>query len=163
MKKHIKSSNGYTLVETLVALIILTIGVLGAGSLQSKTQQFSRGAYLNTQATVFAHDILERARANPKGVVSEFYNIPNISEHSECYTLPGCSPQEMSENDMFEWQAEVANTLPGGDSVICLDSTPDDGSPSSPACDGAGLIYAAKVWWSLMDSSTQRVVISTAL
>lgn len=163
MKKSINHNHGSSLIEVLIALVILSVGLLGVGSLQTKTQQFSRSAYFNTQATIFTHDILERARANPKGMFSDFYDSPNVVEHSNCYNLTGCSPQEIAENDMYEWQADVAKTLPGGDSVICKDSTPDDGEPSSPGCDGVGLIYAAKVWWSTADSSTQRVVITTAL
>lgn len=163
MIKKIQNSSGYTLIEVLIALLVLSIGLLGVGGLQTKSQQFSRGAYLNTQATFFSHDILERARANPKGTRSKSYDQPNELKHDHCYTLSGCNPKEMAENDMYEWQNEVASTLPGGKSIICIDSTPDDGEPSAPACDGSGLIYTAKVWWTIMDGSINRVVITTAL
>jgi len=154
---------GYTLIEVLIALVILSIGLLGVKGLQTKTQQFSRGAYFNTQATVFSHDILERARANPTGMSSGFYNKPSDTEHTSCYTQTGCTPKEMAENDMHEWNGEVKKMLPGGAAYICIDSTPNDGTPTSPACDGTGLIYTAKVWWRLMDNSYQRVVLTTAL
>ena len=151
-------NQGYTLIEVLIALVVLSIGLLGVKGIQTKTQQFNRQAYFNTQATLFAHDILERARANPKGMNSSFYNNPSDEQHTNCYSLSGCSPQEMAENDMFEWKQVVTKTLPGGGAIICIDSTPDDAD-----CDGTGLIYAAKVWWSSMDGSERRVVITTAL
>jgi len=156
-------NQGYTLIEVLIAVIILSIGLLGIKGIQTKTQQFNREAYFNTQATFFTHDILERARANPKGLNAGFYNNPSNTEHSTCYSVSGCSTQEMAENDMYEWKQVISNTLPGGNAHICIDSTPDDGEPDAPECDGEGLIYAAKVWWSLMDGTNQRVVITSAL
>lgn len=163
MKNKIQKSNGYTLLEVLIALIVLSVGLLGTAGLQTQTQKFSREAYINTQATVFAHDILERARANPQGVASGFYNLPNSLIHDSCYSLAGCSTKEMAENDMFEWHTAMKKAIPGGRAIICIDSTPDDGIASSPACDGAGLIYAAKVWWASTDSTTERIVITTSL
>ncbi len=163
MNRGLHKNKGFTLIEILVALLILTIGLLGIGGLQTKAQQYGRYSYLSTQATVFGHDILERARANPKGLLSGFYNKPNNQQHASCYSLTGCSVQEMAENDMYEWHTKITSTLPGGGSVICLDSTPNDGTPAETACDGLGLIYAAKVWWKLPDGTDQRVVITTAL
>lgn len=159
----INKNNGFSLIEVLIALVVLSIGLLGVASLQTKSQQFNRGAYLHTQATVFAHDILERARANPQGNASSSYNKPNNQEHTTCYSSPGCSPQEIAENDMFEWSESIKSSLPGGKSIICIDSSHDDGTPAAPACDGAGVVYAAKVWWIKPDSSYQRVEITTGL
>ena len=153
---------GFTLIEVLIALVVLSIGLLGVAGLQAKSQQFSRNAYLNTQATVIAHDMLERMRANPAGLKAGFYNKPDTTKHTGCYTVTGCSPQQMAENDRFEWSADVANKLPNGKAEICIDSTPDDGTEDDPACDGLGTIYVVKVWWGKMDGSSQRVVTSAS-
>lgn len=162
--KAIKNKNaGFSLLEVLIAVLILSFGLLGAAGLQNKTQQFSRSAYFNTQSTVFAHDIFERARANPSGLAAGYYNNPSAQEKTSCYSLTGCSTSEMAKNDMYEWSATVGKTLPGGKAVICIDSSADDGTPAEPACDGLGSVSAAKVWWSKLDGTTQRVVITSAL
>mgnify|MGYP006992422190 CR=1 FL=1 len=36
---------------------------------------------------------------------------------------------------------------PGGSGVVCLDSTPDDGTATEPACDSGGAMFAVKVFW----------------
>lgn len=157
-----KSTAGFTLIEVLIALVVLSIGLLGVATLQAKSQQFSRNAYLNTQATVIAHDMLERMRANPAGLKSSFYNNPATTEHSDCFTTTGCSSQQMAENDMFEWSDHISKKLPNGKAVICIDSTQDDGGEDAPACDGVGSIYAVKVWWDNMKGTSQRVVTTVA-
>jgi len=161
-------ANGFTLIEVLIALVVLSLGILGVAGLQVKAQQFNRSAYLNTQATIIAHDMMERMRANPAALTASTpsYHLPNADKHDTCYTLAGCSAQEMAENDMYEWAGStsdgVLSTLPGGSAVVCLDGTPDDGSPSDSACDGTGNIYVVKVWWQNKDSDLQRVVTTVA-
>ena len=59
-----------------------------------------------------------------------------------------CSAGQVAQNDFYEWSNEVATLLPSGAGVICLDSTPDDGTPGAPACDGAGSVLSIKLWWS---------------
>jgi type IV pilus assembly protein PilV len=50
---------------------------------------------------------------------------------------------------MFDWLDQVQQSLPAGDGVVCIDSTPDDGDDAAAAeCDGVGDTYAIKVWWS---------------
>jgi type IV pilus assembly protein PilV len=150
---------GFTLLEVLVAVIVLSIGLLGAAGLQAKSQQYSRSAYLNTQATVLAHDMLERMRANPQGLLLEAaYDDPAATQHSSCFSLSGCSVAEMAENDMYEWATDIAQKIPGGKAAVCIDSTPDDGEPDDAACDGAGKQYAIKVWWTNLNAETQRTV-----
>jgi len=156
-------SVGFTLIEVLVSIIVLSIGLLGAAGLQVKSQQYSRSAYLNTQATVLAHDMLERMRANPQGLLLEkAYDNPDSTEHASCFTVSGCSVAKMAQNDMYEWATEVAEKLPSGKVEVCIDSTADDGEPADTACDGTGKQYALKVWWTNLDAETQRVVTTVA-
>ena len=157
-KSNYKRSCGFTLIEVLVALVVLSIGLLGIAGLQAKSQQFSVNAYMHTQATVLAHDMLERMRANRAGLDSGFYDLPKATEEENCFTLIGRSLQEMTQNDMYEWANDVSRRLPVGKSVVCIDSTYDDGTPVSPACDGVGNTYVVKVWWNNKTTTAQRVV-----
>lgn len=151
-----------------MALFVLSFGMLGISGLQIQAQQFNRNAAMNTQATILAHDMIERMRANTAGLAlnSNSYHLPASVKHESCYSLAGCSVQEMAENDMYEWGGEapgsVASKLPGGVAEVCIDSTPDDGTPAEPACDASGNIYALKVWWHGKDSEIKRVVTTVA-
>ena len=55
-----------TLIEVMVALLILSVGVLGAAAVQLNALKFTDSALRNTQASFIAHDLLERIRANPE-------------------------------------------------------------------------------------------------
>lgn len=156
--KNYHKGAGFTLIEVLITLVVLSIGLLGVAALQAKSQQFSRNAYMHTQATVLAHDMLERMRANPAGLNAGFYDLPTVTEQGDCFSLKGCSLQEMAQNDMYEWTNHVASRLSVGKSVVCIDSSYDDGTPDSPACDGLGSTYVIKVWWNNINATNQRVV-----
>jgi len=58
---------GSTLIEVLVALLLLSIGGLGFIALQLKTVSTVNDAFNRTQALIIAQDVIERIRANPRG------------------------------------------------------------------------------------------------
>jgi|SRR5690625_433561 len=60
----IKGQMGLTLVEVLVAVLVLSIGLLGLAALQGISLQSSQGAYFRTQATNAAYEVADFARAN---------------------------------------------------------------------------------------------------
>ncbi|HLE93281.1 MAG TPA: type IV pilus modification protein PilV, partial [Sulfuricaulis sp.] len=55
---------GFSLIEVLVALLVLSIGLLGLAALQTTSLQYNTGSYFRTQATFLAYDIIDRMRAN---------------------------------------------------------------------------------------------------
>ena len=55
---------GFTLIESLVALLVLSIGLLGVAAMQLASLQANNGAFQRTQATFLAQDIADRMRAN---------------------------------------------------------------------------------------------------
>ena len=56
--------SGFTLLEVLVALVILSIGLLGLAGLQAASLRYNHSSYLRSQATLIAYDIVDRMRAN---------------------------------------------------------------------------------------------------
>jgi type IV pilus assembly protein PilV len=120
-KKH---QNGFTLLEVLIALLVLSIGLLGLAALQTIGLRSNMMASFRTQATQVAYDIADRVRANPMG--EEFYVLPTIDDDpgtppSQACDDPArtsaCSPEEMANFDMTQWRAAV-ELLPGGRSEI---------------------------------------------
>lgn len=148
MQLNISKCRGTTMVEILVTVIVFSIGLLGIIGMQTVGLRNNTTAYNRSQATILAYDIADRARANPLGASS--YNFSSslpTSAASACETTSGCSNSQMAQYDVYNWLQYLAQGLPAGTGTICLDSTPDDGSPSSFGCDGSGGVIAVKVWW----------------
>ncbi|MEI2743118.1 MAG: type IV pilus modification protein PilV [Candidatus Competibacter sp.] len=148
-----ESAAGFTLLEVLVAVMVLSIGLLGLASLQVNGLRFNHSAYMRTQATLLAEEIADRMRANRLGFSANNYNNPTVVEVTACETVAGCTPAQMAQNDLFRWQQSLANLLPSGQGVVCLDTvtTPPaaaelNSTPAAPSCDGGGT-YAIKIWW----------------
>ncbi len=64
MKRLLSRNSGFTLVEVLVALIILSVGLLSMATLMMASLQTSQSAYMRSQASLLTYDIVERMRAN---------------------------------------------------------------------------------------------------
>ncbi|MES3009118.1 MAG: type IV pilus modification protein PilV [Pseudomonadota bacterium] len=142
---------GTTLLEILISLLIVAIGLLGIVSLQTASLRYSQSAYLRSQATVLASDMLERVLANQHGVVLGAYEGQTGALSSSCTTPSGCDAAVMAGNDIAEWQSALQQDLPEGAGVVCVDATPEDGTPQANECDepggGTASAYAVKVWW----------------
>lgn len=138
---------GTTLMEVLVSLLVLSFGLLGIAGVQSVSLRNNQSAYYRTQATMLTSEAIERMRGNKVGVDNGEYDNVAGAATAACFTTAGCSPAEMADQDVLDWSASVAAALPGGVGVICLDSSGNDGTATAPACDGAGTIYAVKIFW----------------
>jgi type IV pilus assembly protein PilV len=154
---------GFSMLEVMVAVLILSFGLLGLAGLQALSLKSNVSAAQRTIATQLAYDIADRMRANQASVLSGDYNYASYSVSSvsgqttsNCLTTTGCSSTQLAQEDVYEWNQQICLQLPqstacntsGPWGVVCLDSTPNDGTPSSPACDGAaGAPWVAKVWW----------------
>jgi type IV pilus assembly protein PilV len=149
-----KSRNsGFTLVEIMVTLVIISIGMLGLSKLQLTSLRYNQNAYQRSIATQLAYDLANRMRANAIAIDSGAYNSPTATQKAACLTTVGCTPTEMAGHDMYEWLSassptSVVSQLPDSSATVCLDSTPEDGVAGTPACDGLGSQHAIKIWWS---------------
>lgn len=104
------SQRGATLIEVLVAIVILSIGLLGLAGLQATSIQGNYGAFYRSQATILAADITDRMRANRKAAIAGNYNLSELkSAHTTTTTR--------ADKDLNEWLAQVAK-LPAGKARI---------------------------------------------
>ena len=126
-----KNQHGFTLLEVLIALLVLSIGLLGLAALQTTGLRSNQMATMRTLATQDAYDITDRMRANPKGVTAGEYVIGRTD-------APGdTSATGTALTDLTEWRDSV-NRLPGGASEITQCDTAD-------GCDG--LTHVITVYW----------------
>lgn len=145
--------NGIALLEVLVAVVIISFGLLGLAGTQVTAIRNNHVAYMRSIATHQAQEIADRMRANLIAAQAGAYDSPavNPQDHGTpggcAIALTGCTPTEIAENDTFHWAAYLAANLPDGEGVICLDDTPGDGNAAAdPECSGTGQ-RVIKIWW----------------
>lgn len=110
--------SGFTLMEVLVAVVVLAIGLLGLAGLQAQGLRFNHDAYLRTQATLLAYDMADRMRANMNGVQNGAYDAIDGTEADPGCITTGCTDAEMAAYDGFIWGRTVADTLPAGTGTV---------------------------------------------
>lgn len=156
-----KTNAGFTLIEVLIAVVILAGGLLGLAALQATTLRNNQSAYFRSLATQLAYDISDRMRSNRAGVIAGNYNDAAASiDNCEANT---CTPAQMAGYDLALWNgANGLRQLPGGTGVVCIDSTPmdvPDPTPAANGCDGVGNDYAVKIWWDDDRSGTDKLYV----
>jgi len=140
--KYIKHRlSGFTLLEVMVALVIFSIGLLGLAGLQTQSLRYNHSAYLQTQATFLAYDILDRMRANKATAEAGGYNAgfsTSGTNHNCNDSSVSCGTTEMAQFDIYEWkQLLSSNRLPGatgsvgqsGDTFTVTIKWDDPGTP----------------------------------
>jgi type IV pilus assembly protein PilV len=104
-----KRARGFTLIEVLVALVVLSIGLLGLASLQLSSLRWNHGASLRSQATLLAYDIVDRMRANQVAARNGEYDVG--------YGATGTAGT-VSGDDRIRWKTLLSQTLPAGDGMV---------------------------------------------
>ena len=114
--------SGLSLVETLVALVVLSVGLLGVAALQVQGMSAGQTANFRTHAANLAADMAERIRSNPLGL--DAYAGP--ASDNRCAADAGealdCTPEQMAAHDLFLWERAIRASLPNGDWRVQVDS-----------------------------------------
>lgn len=100
------SARGFTMTEVLVALFVLSVGLLGIAALQLTSLRSNHASAMRSQATFLAYDIIDRMRANRQVALDDGYRIGE-NETAATGTVAG--------NDLVAWKSAIARTLPGVD------------------------------------------------
>ncbi|WP_210424733.1 type IV pilus modification protein PilV [Marichromatium bheemlicum] len=108
---------GFSLIESLVAMVVLAIGLLGMAELQSTAMQLNSSAYQRTQATNLAYDIIDRMRANRQAALAGAYDDQGLATDPQCPTATPASG-DLATRDIQHWRAALACTLPRGTGSI---------------------------------------------
>ena len=95
---------GFSLLEVLVAVLILSIGLLGLAGLQTTSLQMNHSAHYASQAQFYAQEIVEAMRANPTAAKQGAYNISMGTD------APGGS--SVADQDLRRWRNGISTTLP---------------------------------------------------
>lgn len=159
MQAHSACERGFSLLEVLIALLVLSFGLLGIAGLQTFSLQFNHQSYERTQATLLISDITERITANPLGGSAGGYDGISSSTMASGYSGYGGCPSncattaQLATYDLFLWKSALENPkiLAQGTGSITrvIDAT-----------DASALIFDISVQWvenNLPMSQTMRV------
>lgn len=113
-----KRDQGFTLVEILVAVVVLAIGLLGLAGLQATSLRFNSSAYLRSQATNLAYEMADRMRANRQAAMSGDYDPEAFEAPPPACAAVAPAGTTVAERDVRAWRKALACTLPSGTGSI---------------------------------------------
>lgn len=152
-----ESQKGLSLLEVLVAVVILSIGLLGTAALQIQSKRSNLGSIERTLASMLVNDMFERMRANPDsyGIYLTELDASKLvgkgggtAPTPDCKTASTeCAPTQLAQRDVWEWEqlligaTEVSGTANTGGLVLpraCL---------TGPAGGGGEGSYTLAIVW----------------
>ena len=120
---------GFTLVEVLVALVILSVGLLGIAKLSFSAVQANSSAYMRSQSSALLQQIIDNMHANRnQAVINQGYQVafgvfPGAPA-SDCSVVTTCADTDIAAYDLYIWKQRLAAALPNGDGQVVLVPTP---------------------------------------
>lgn len=130
--KQTRGNRGFSLIEVLIALIVMSVGMLGIAGLYVHGMQAGRTSLFRHHAVTLAGDVADRIRANPDA------GAAYLAAGSDNGCVAGdinCSPEQMAAQDVLLWQQQADDSLPEGQVAVTYNA----GVPS---------VYTVRVTWS---------------
>lgn len=117
MNKTIRRQRGISMVESLVALVVISVGMLGIAGLYMSSLQASRTAKLRSQAVLLVSSIADRIRANrDAGAAYSTASYGGAPKTQDCDTK-NCAAAALAQDDLARWIQDAKAALPGGAAV----------------------------------------------
>lgn len=158
-----KSQRGFSLLEVLVSVFILSIGLLAMVGLQAASLKGNFESRAQATGTRLAEEIAELMRSNKNVAINTVpANNPyliNLSTTAAAPAGPGCglptsagacaTPLNVAQRDVAEWIGRVRAELPSARVVICEDATPHEPATGLPQwdCSNNGGTMVVKIGW----------------
>lgn len=126
---------GFTLIEVLVSLVVLSIGLLGIAKLVLFSSRANDSAYLRSQATELAYEILDNMRSNRQQAIQGAYQVGSTNTATNpgftCIGAAACTPSNLALYDIYAWSLRLnatsgvvpAGALPAGTGSIGTTTT----------------------------------------
>ncbi|HBG31954.1 MAG TPA: type IV pilus modification protein PilV [Gammaproteobacteria bacterium] len=148
-------ARGFTLIEVLIAVVLLSIGLLGVAGMQLSGLRYHQGAYLRAQATALLTDMTDRMRTNPQGIGDGRYSAIDINTTTSGWQsgLPAdpdcaanaCTPAQQANLDIRQWGLALGQ-LPRARGTVTRN----------------GLIFSLAITWQDLDTNTEAPANQTA-
>lgn len=120
----LRSARGFTLVEVLVALVVLSVGLLGMAKMVMVSSHSNDSAYLRSQAVALGYQALDSMRANlPASTTGSYATALNVMPlpPPSCFAA-ACGNAAVAAWDVYSWKQALAS-LPGGTGSIVTSGT----------------------------------------
>jgi type IV pilus assembly protein PilV len=148
LKPPIDQRAGFTLIEVLISILVLSIGIIGAVKMQMNSIQATQQSNYFSAAVELATEIADKMRSNGdqmRSTSSPFLKVnfqadkDHIEPTTTCFNV-NCAPDQLAQSDITEWLQNIRTSLPNARAVICHDDAPWDSSNHSLtwACSATG-------------------------
>ncbi len=104
---------GISMIEVLVAIVVLSIGALGVAGMQASGMRSNHSSFYRASAAELAHDMADRMRVNRSAARHGDYN--------RAIGDPVPTGPSLAQRDLAEWIARIA-MLPSGDGAIAINN-----------------------------------------
>ena len=157
-----RQQRGFSLLEALVSIVVLSFGLLGVAGLQASSLKYSRDARNQTVAVNLARELAEMIRSNaresgktadnPYLMVAQDINSDGNKPPSTCLDVGkdcGDDANQLAEDQVKDWAWRVGKALPSAHAAVCLDDEPYDakGLPQWECTPRGSNIIAIKIGW----------------
>lgn len=115
-----RAQKGFSLLEVLITLIVVSVGLLGIASILVNSLKNNYNSYALSQANILANDMLERVRANKKTAVAT--PSPYALGISGAVPAAATGTQGEAAAELAEWRAALSKTLPSGTGSVTVTS-----------------------------------------
>jgi type IV pilus assembly protein PilV len=159
---RLPGERGFTLLEVLVAVVVLSFGVLGAVGLQAAALQANKEARYQSAAVALGRELGDLMRGNKDLAITTGSGNPYLVDFTGTLPTanPACNPctsqTEVAQFNMRDWLTRARDTLPGVRVVVCFDATPYASADGTPqwACSNSGGLAVVKVGWTRQSANS---------
>lgn len=115
-----KLQRGLSLIESLVALLVLALGIMGLAGVQTRMLAETRTTNSRAIAVGLIDDLINRMLLNRDRVVlNNGYNLAwGLPAAGPDCSAGLCSDIQLAQSDLFVWRTALARLLPGGDARV---------------------------------------------
>jgi len=145
---------GFTMVEVLVAVLLLAVGLVGALAMQAHAMRTRHESALQTEALQAAATLADHIRANAAqssaylGFEFDAADGAEALESSVACTGTPCDPAAIAQQELSEFRRHLAAVLPLARAVICRDASNAPGDQLQwPCSDAADAPVVIKIGW----------------
>jgi len=161
--QKMSNDDGFTLLEVLLTVVLLSLGFLVAGKMQIHSLRSSQTSHMQANALLISAEIMDKMRNNLAGVEAGHYDSKTTSKLglTRC-GVNGCTPAQLAAQDLYEWSAHFVDvrslgtdfspSLPG-----VSPTEPAWGAISAPTND----VYTISInWQSFSDGESSAETLS---
>ena len=130
-----RTVRGFSLIEILIVILILSFGLLGIAGLQATTAKYKINSWARSAASVQFSDLADRIRANPRGAGVTIGTVPVVANGyaladdwatqqaaalaiaQNCFTA-NCTEAQRAAFDMLSWRNNVRRMFPQGAGLV---------------------------------------------